>query len=149
VLRRAQQDLGEEEVVPEILVRQLEAISRVCHTLAEVRAKILRLRRGVAEAAKEGGRIAIPGTHPFLDWREQPITPKQRYKNVVEYYQRLIQEQLAFGFHVHVGLEDREAAVQVMNRARLARADARALGQLPLLARCRCRLRQLPHAGLG
>jgi glutamate---cysteine ligase / carboxylate-amine ligase len=128
VLRRAQHDLSEDEVAPEILTPQIEAMTDVCHTLAEVRDEILRLRRGVAQAAaKEGGRIAAASTHPFSHWEDQPVTPKQRYENIVQYYQRLTEELLAFGFHVHVGFEDREAAVQVMNRARVWLAPMLAL----------------------
>ncbi len=128
VLQQAQQDLGEEEVMPEVLVPQLETMTPVCRTLAEVRAEILRLRRGVAEAAaKEGARIAAASTHPFSHWREHPVTPKQRYKNIADYYQRLTEELLAYGLHVHVGLEDREAAVQVINRARVWLAPMLAL----------------------
>ena len=129
VLRRAQRDLSEEEVAPEILTPQVEVMTPVCRTLAEVRAEILRLRRRVAgAAAKEGGRIAAASTHPFSHWQEQPITPKERYENIAAYYQRLTQELLAFGFHVHVGLEDREAAPGDKSRTRVASADARALG---------------------
>lgn len=116
VLWQARRDLGE-EVEPEILTSQIETITPVCHTLAEVRAELGRLRRGVTEAAaKEGGRIVAASTHPFSDWQEQPLTPKQRYKNIAEYYQRVTRQLLAFGFHVHVGFEDREAAVQIINR---------------------------------
>jgi glutamate---cysteine ligase / carboxylate-amine ligase len=119
VQQRAQRALGE-EAMPELLTSQVEAISPVCHTLAEVRAEILRLRREVSEAAaKQGGRIAAASTHPFSHWQEQPVTPKGRYRNIVENYQRLSRQQLAFGLHVHVGLKDREAAVRVMNLLRV------------------------------
>ncbi len=68
VVRRAWQDLGEEDVVPELLTPQLEAMTPVCRTLAEVRTELSRLRREVSEAAaKEGGRIAAASTHPFSD----------------------------------------------------------------------------------
>jgi carboxylate-amine ligase len=128
VVRRAWQDLGEEDVVPELLTPQIETMTPVCRTLAEVRAELSRLRREVAEvAAKEGGRIAAASTHPFSDWQEQPVTPKERYKRIVEHYQRLSRQQLAFGLHVHVGIEDREAAVQVINRVRVWLAPMLAL----------------------
>jgi glutamate---cysteine ligase / carboxylate-amine ligase len=39
----------------------------------------------------------------------------------------MAEEQVVFGFHVHVGLSDREAAVQTMNRARLWLAPLLAL----------------------
>ena len=127
VVRRAQQAFGE-EVEPEVLASQIEVMTPVCHTLAEVREELLRLRHGVMEeAAAEGYRVAAASTHPFSHWQEQRVTPKTRYKNIMEYYQQLAQELLAFGFHVHVGLEDREAAVQVINRVRLWLAPMLAL----------------------
>jgi glutamate---cysteine ligase / carboxylate-amine ligase len=128
VLRRARQTLGEDEVVPELRTSQIEALTPVCRTLSEVRAELLRLRRAVIEAAEgEGAWIAAASTHPFSHWQEQPITPKERYRRIVEREQQLAEEQVVFGFHVHVGLEDREAAVEAMNRARVWLAPLLAL----------------------
>src|ERR671927_534508 len=80
------------------------------------------------EAAKEEGvRIAAASTHPFSHWQEQPVTPRERYHRIVEREQQLAEEQVVFGLHVHVGLEDREAALQVMNRARVWLAPLLAL----------------------
>jgi len=127
VLERARQTLGE-QVVPELRASQIEVVTPVCRTLAEVRAELLRLRRGVIrEATEEGCRIVAASTHPFSHWQEQPITPDERYRRLVESYQRLTHEQLAFGFHVHVGLDDRETAVRVMNHLRLWLAPLLAL----------------------
>ena len=127
VLERAQQSLGE-QAAPELRTSQIEVMTPVCSTLAEVRAELQRLRRGVIEAAgEEGARIAAASTHPFSSWREQPITPKERYRKIVERERQVAEEQVVFGFHVHVGLGDREAAVQVMNRARMWLAPMLAL----------------------
>ena len=127
VVQRAQRALGE-EVAPEVLASQIEVMTPVCRTLAEVRDELLRLRREVIEAAaKEGYRIAAASTHPFSRWQEQQVTPKTRYRNIIEYYQRVFRQQLAFGLHVHVGLSDREAAVQVINHARVWLAPMLAL----------------------
>src|SRR3954468_20812600 len=91
----------------------------ICHTLAEVRAALIRLRRAVIEAARRDGcRIAAAGTHPFSHWDEQALTPKPRYRGLAADFQQLTREQIIFGCHVHVGIADREAAIQVMNRAR-------------------------------
>jgi glutamate---cysteine ligase / carboxylate-amine ligase len=128
VQQRAERSTINDELVPELMTSQIEAVSPVCRTLAEVRAEILRLRREANEAAaKEGARIAAASTHPFSDWRDQRTTPKERYKGIVESYQRLARQQVAFGFHVHVGLSDREAAIQVMNRLRMWLAPMLAL----------------------
>ena len=128
VLRRTAQTLGEEEVVPELRTSHIEALTPVCGTLSEVRAELLRLRRAVIEAAKkEGARIAAASTHPFSHWQEQPITPKRRYLELVERERQLAEEQVVFGFHVHVGLGNREAALQAINRARVWLAPLLAL----------------------
>ena len=128
VLLRARQALGEDRVVPELRASQLEVLTPVCGTLARAREELLRLRRGVIEAAEEEGvRIAAASTHPFSHWREQPITARNRYKKILERERRMAEEQVVFGFHVHVGLSNREAAVQVMNHARVWLAPLLAL----------------------
>ena len=127
VLERARQTLGE-AVVPELRTAQIEVVTPVCRTLAEVRAELLRLRRGaIAAADEEGCRIVAASTHPFSSWREQPITPDERYRRLVESYERVIHEQLAFGFHVHVGLDDRGAALRTINHLRVWLAPLLAL----------------------
>jgi glutamate---cysteine ligase / carboxylate-amine ligase len=128
VLRRARQALGEDRVVPELRASQLEVLTPVCRTLPEVRAELLRLRQGVTRAAEEEGvRVAAASTHPFSHWREQPVTARDRYKKILERERRMAEEQVVFGFHVHVGLRDREAALQVMNHARVWLAPLLAL----------------------
>jgi len=118
ILNGAQEALGD-EVTAELYLSQIEIGTPVCHTLAEVRRELVRLRGEViASAEREGNRIAAAGTHPFSHWGEQQITPKARYVGIAQDYQQLAREQLIFGCHVHVGINDREAAIQVMNRAR-------------------------------
>ena len=127
VLERAQQSLGE-QAAPELRTSQVEVMTPVCSTLAEVRAELLRLRRGIISAAgEEGARIAAASTHPFSPWQEQPVTPKERYRRIVERERQIAEEQVVFGFHVHVGLDDREAALEVMNRGRVWLAPLLAL----------------------
>lgn len=119
ILPIAQKVVGE-DVQPEVQLSQIEAVSPVCHTLADVRAELVRLRREVIAAAeKDGNQIAAAGTHPFSSWEEQQTTPKERYQTLVQDYQQLARELMIFGCHVHVGLSDREVAVQVINRARI------------------------------
>ncbi len=128
VLRRAHQTIGEDRVVPELRASQLEVLTSVCGTLPEVRAELGRLRRGVIEAAQEEGvRVVAASTHPFSHWQDQPITAQERYEKILDREQRMAEEQVVFGFHVHVGLSDREAALQVMNHARIWLAPLLAL----------------------
>jgi glutamate---cysteine ligase / carboxylate-amine ligase len=119
ILPEAQTALGD-EVTPELYQSQIEIATPICQTLAEVRAELVRLRAEVIAAAeKYGNRIVAAGTHPFSHWGEQQLTTKARYRGIAAEYQQLASEQLIFGCHVHVGISDREAAIQMMNRARI------------------------------
>jgi carboxylate-amine ligase len=117
-----------EQVTPEMYLSQIEIGTPICRTLAEVRAELTHLRREVSTAAgAEGSRIAAAGTHPFSHWEDQEMTPRRRYAGIAEEYEQLAREHLICGCHVHVGIKDREAAIQVMNRARLWLAPLLAL----------------------
>ncbi|HZB45301.1 MAG TPA: carboxylate-amine ligase [Pyrinomonadaceae bacterium] len=118
ILLKAEEAVGQ-QVQSELYLSQIEIGTRVCSTLVDVRAELVRLRREViAAAARDGSSISAAGTHPFSHWEGQLLTPKDRYRSIAEDYQQLAREQLIFGCHVHVGISDREAAIQVMNRAR-------------------------------
>jgi len=62
--------------------------------------------------------LVAGATHPFADWREQEIYPDARYDRVVEDLQQVARANLIFGLHVHVGIEDREGAILIMNSLR-------------------------------
>jgi glutamate---cysteine ligase / carboxylate-amine ligase len=118
IVPTAQASVGE-DVKPELYQSQIEIGTAVCKTLEEVRSELVRLRREVAAAAAAKDCVAAAaGTHPFSPWSDQELTPKERYRGIEEGYQQLAREQIIFGCHVHVGIGDREAAVQTMNRCR-------------------------------
>lgn len=128
ILPLAQVALGDQVVQPEFRQSQIEVATPICSSLQEVRKQLLRLRREViAAAATNGCYLASTGTHPFSHWQQQLITPKLSYQRLVQRYQSLMQELVTFGCHIHIGLSDREMAVQVMNRARLWLAPMLAL----------------------
>ena len=62
--------------------------------------------------------VGAAGTHPFSHWLDQLITPGDRYGDIVDELQEVGRANLVFGLHVHVGIEDRELAIQIMNEAR-------------------------------
>jgi carboxylate-amine ligase len=69
--------------------------------------------------AQENNLTLVAGaTHPFADWRTQEIYPDPRYAQVVKDLQLVARSNLIFGLHVHVGIEDREAAIRIMNSMR-------------------------------
>ena len=118
VLPDAQAALGE-RVTTEFHSSQIEIATPVCRTLADVRAQLTASRKAVIEAAaRDGDWIAAAGTHPFSRAAAQPVTEKPRYQEMEQDYQALAHELVIFGGHVHVGLDDPDAAIGVLNRAR-------------------------------
>jgi carboxylate-amine ligase len=97
----------------------IETNTPVCTTLAEVREALRRSRRALVEVAgRQGLAIAAAGTHPFSSWADQEVTDKPRYHNLAADFRQVFREEVVFGCHVHVGFDDREAAIQTMNRVR-------------------------------
>jgi carboxylate-amine ligase len=108
-----------DEIKPELHQSMVEIGSRVCRTPGELREEVVRLRGMVMDlAGKSGLVIAAAGTHPFSLWTEQEITPLERYVGVKADLADLAQQLLIFGTHIHVGIEDREFLIDVMNVSR-------------------------------
>ena len=109
----------QERVKAEMHQSVVEVGTRVCKNIKEAKAEVKMLRRDMVRLAKENGlRLASVATHPFSDWRVQEIYPDERYKNIVEDLQLVARANLIFGLHVHIGIEDRETAIHMMNHAR-------------------------------
>ena len=109
----------QEQLKPEFLQSQIEVGSHICRNIGEARRDLVRLRRAVVELAQSKGvRVAAASTHPFSSWLEQKITPAERYAKHEEAMADVARRMLIFGMHVHVGIEDRELLIDVMDQAR-------------------------------
>ena len=111
--------LFENEMKAELHQSIVEVGTQVCHTPAQARAELARLRRGIMDLAEKNGlKIAAAGTHPFSSWLDQDITPLERYIGVRQDMADLAQQLLIFGTHVHIGIEDPEFLIDAMNVVR-------------------------------
>jgi len=109
----------EDQIKPELMQSQIEVGSRICHSVAEARDEVVRLRRAVAEvAAGHGLLLAAASTHPFSSWKTQEISEGERYTKHIEQLAELARRMLIFGMHVHVGIADRDLLIDVMDQAR-------------------------------
>jgi len=109
----------QERVKAELHQSVVEAGTSVCKNIKDAKAEVKKLRRDIIRLAGEAGlKVASAATHPFSDWRTQEIHPDERYKNIVEDMQLVARANLIFGLHVHIGIDDREAAIHMMNHAR-------------------------------
>jgi len=109
----------QERVKAEMHQSVVEVGTSVCANIKAAKDELKKLRRHMIRLARENGlRLASAATHPFADWRVQEVTPDDRYKNIVEDMQLVARANLIFGLHVHVGIEDHETAIHMMNHAR-------------------------------
>ncbi len=108
-----------ENVKAEMHQSVVEMGTDICRDVKDAREQVTKLRTNLAKLAiKNGLRIAASGTHPFSHWKDQKITEYPRYKEIVDDMQQVARANLIFGLHVHVGVEDREVAIHIMNAAR-------------------------------
>src|SRR6201996_1521398 len=108
-----------ERVKAEMHQSVIEVGTHVCRNVEVARDDIYDLRRNMIRLAEENGLMLVAGaTHPFADWRSQEIYPDPRYDKVVEDLQLVARANLIFGLHVHVGIEDKEDAIRIMNSLR-------------------------------
>jgi glutamate---cysteine ligase / carboxylate-amine ligase len=109
----------QEAVKAEMHQSVVEVGTGICGTIKEARTELRSLRGTIIGLARENGlRVAAAGTHPFADWRNQEIYPDPRYETIVEDMKMVARANLIFGLHVHIGVEDRETAIHIMNAAR-------------------------------
>jgi carboxylate-amine ligase len=108
-----------EKVKSEMHQAVVEVGTGVCRNMTEARDDLMTLRRQMVRLAHDHGLELVAGaTHPFADWRVQDISPDERYLQVVEDMQLVARSNLIFGLHVHIGIEDRETAIHLMNQVR-------------------------------
>ncbi len=108
-----------DQIKPEFMQSQVEVGTHICNDISEVRAEVTRLRTTICKLAHSKNlRVAAAGTHPFSSWSDQKVTAGERYtkhqKNMADVARRL----LVFGMHVHIGVEDKDLRIDVMNQSR-------------------------------
>jgi carboxylate-amine ligase len=109
----------QDQIKGEFLQSQVEVGSHICRNIQEVRAEVIRLRRSICELAAENGlAVAAASTHPFSRWSSQQVNIGERYQRYQTDMAELARRMLIFGMHVHVGIENKELMVDVMNQAR-------------------------------
>ncbi len=111
-------ELGD-NVSPEFLRSQIEIGTPVCRSFDVARAEIARLRGAIARHSRAFNMAPIAaGTHPFGRWSELETTKKERYQVLARDLASVGQRLVICGMHVHVGIEDPELRIDLMNQVR-------------------------------
>jgi len=105
------------QVTSELLRSQIEVGTKVCKNVQEVRQDLSRLRSNIIEVADRHGLAPIAAsTHPFSKWTEQKHTQKERYSDLTHEMQGAARRLVICGMHVHVGIDDDELRIDLMNQ---------------------------------
>jgi carboxylate-amine ligase len=108
-----------ERIKAEMLQPTVELISDILPDIPTARQEIPAMRAKLAQLVGEEGLALISaGTHPSALWQEEPRTPYERYIEMEEEFQDVARSILIFGLHVHIGVENQEVAVELMNQVR-------------------------------
>jgi carboxylate-amine ligase len=106
------------QVSPEFLRSQIEVVSGICTTMQEARDDVARLRATVIEVAEKHGLALIAAsTHPLAQWDQQKPTARERYQGIYRDLQGVGRRLVICGLHVHVGIDDDELRIDLMNQA--------------------------------
>jgi carboxylate-amine ligase len=112
-------------VKPELMQSVLEVATLPCGGVAEAGQQLRELRRVVREVGgRHGLAIGAAGTHPAALYMDQLIVDRPRYRELAAELSWIAEQELIFGTHVHVGIDDAEKAIYIADMMR---------GYLPLL----------------
>jgi len=118
IVAEAERVLGP-QVGHEFLRAQVEVGTKVCPDIPTAAEDLRRLRRTVLGIAESNGMSVIAAsTHPFADWSVQEVTPKERYQMLAKDLAGVVRRLVICGMHVHVGIEDPDLRIDLMNQVK-------------------------------
>lgn len=107
---------GHSRVTGELLTNTIEVVTGVHESVAAgVRdlSETIEIVRAAAEP--RGVDLMCAGTHPFAQWTQQRVTEKERYATLIDRTQWWGRQMMIWGVHMHVGVEDREKVLPILN----------------------------------
>jgi len=108
----------EGQISPEFLRCQVEVGTKVCKGVREAREELTALRSCVRDVAAGHGLAPIAAAcHPFADWSEQAHRDRPRYNDLRRDLAAVAERMLICGMHVHVGIDDDDLRIDLMNQA--------------------------------
>jgi glutamate---cysteine ligase / carboxylate-amine ligase len=106
-------------ITGELISSEIEIVSGRGESLGDALARQRdRRRRLFALAGEEGAGLGATGTHPWADYRKQPIIDTEHYRRVERDLKYVAWRNNTFSLHVHVGISDIDRAVRVCDRLR-------------------------------
>jgi carboxylate-amine ligase len=108
------------EIKPELMESVCEVATDPCADAGQAARELAAIRAYAASMASERGlRIGSAGTHPFAMWEDQRIVARPRYRGLISALRFVARQELLFGLHVHVAVDDPDQAIHVADGMRV------------------------------
>jgi carboxylate-amine ligase len=108
-----------DQIKPEFLAYQVETTTAVCTGLDELRRELIRLRLRAGDAARRAGaNLVAVGVPPFAAGPLGAVTDETRYRDMAGRFPSAVAAGSSCACQVHIGVPDREQAVDVLARIR-------------------------------
>ena len=102
----------------ELLLSEIEANTPICSSVDEAIIEISKNRKKLRDLGNElGFKIGISGTHPTALPEEQEFVKNESYNWVKSQLKEYARQNITFSTHVHIGLDNNENIIKVMNFA--------------------------------
>jgi carboxylate-amine ligase len=103
-------------VTEELLTNTIEVTSGIGDTVEAAVDDIADAIRAVRTVTDPLGiELLCAGSHPFAQWYEQSVTDKTRYHTLIERTQWWGRNMMIWGIHVHIGVEDVDKVLPIVN----------------------------------
>ncbi len=109
--------LAETRYKPELMQSCIEINTDICETVDDAKRDLTAKLTWLEQLTDQLGlRLWWGATHPFSMWKDQSVTPNERYRNLVNLLQEMARRLVTFGLHVHVGVDSGDKAVMICDR---------------------------------
>ncbi len=102
---------------PELMQSCIEINTDICETVDDAKRDLTAKLTWLEQLTDQLGlRLWWGATHPFSLWKDQSVTPNERYRNLVNLLQEMARRLVTFGLHVHIGVDSGDKAVMICDR---------------------------------
>ena len=116
ILEIVEQSHPEVHLEREFLQNTVELVTGICDSVPEAIAELSHDLDALKEAADQLGlRLWTSGSHPFSDFRENPVSEKGSYDEIIARTQYWGNQMLIWGIHVHVGISHEDRVWPIIN----------------------------------
>jgi carboxylate-amine ligase len=104
-------------ITSELLTNTVELVSgvheRVSGAVADLEGQLAEVRAVIDELGEY--ELMCSGSHPFSQWYDQHLTDKPRYHKLIDRTRWWGRNMMIWGIHVHVGIDDRDKALPILD----------------------------------